>query len=75
MSMNWIGCLYHSIQHDPSEKPRESPTLPPYVGCRMSACRFCCPNGDILCRVGDIDVVSATVSKATQHVRCSRHVG
>ena len=34
MSMNWIGCLYHSIQHDPSEKPRESPTLPPYVGCR-----------------------------------------
>ena len=22
--------------------------------CRMSACRFCCPNGDILCRVGDM---------------------
>jgi hypothetical protein len=22
--------------------------------CRMSACRFCCPNSDILCRVGDM---------------------
>ena len=48
--------------------------------CRMSACRFCCPNGDILCRVGDmsrhvsvmsptrLDVVSARVSKTTRHV-------
>jgi len=22
--------------------------------CQMSACRFCCPNGNILCRVGDM---------------------
>ena len=55
--------------------------------CRMLACRFCRPNGDILCRVGDmsrhvlvmsptrLDVVSARVSKTTRHVVCSRHVG
>ena len=55
--------------------------------CRMSACRFCCPNGDILCRVGDmsrhvsvmsptrLDVVSARVSKTTRQSGDSRHVG
>ena len=26
MSMKRVRCLYLSIQHDPSEKPRESPT-------------------------------------------------
>ena len=26
MSMNWVGCLNHNLHHNPSEKPRESPT-------------------------------------------------
>jgi hypothetical protein len=26
MSMKWMGCLNHDLQHNPSEKPRESPT-------------------------------------------------
>ncbi len=26
MSMNWAGCLNHNLHHNPSEKPRESPT-------------------------------------------------
>ena len=26
MSMNWVGCLYHSTHYDTSDKPRESPT-------------------------------------------------
>jgi hypothetical protein len=26
MSMNWVGCLNHILHHNPSEKPRESPT-------------------------------------------------
>ena len=26
MSMNWAGCLNHNMHHNPSEKPRESPT-------------------------------------------------
>ena len=59
--------------------------------CRMSACRFCCPNGDILCRVGDMSRHVAghvadtrkcrvgRVSKTTRHLTTcrgdSRHVG
>jgi len=26
MSKNWVGCLNHNLHHNPSEKPRESPT-------------------------------------------------
>ena len=26
MSMNWVGCLNHNMQHDTSQKPSESPT-------------------------------------------------
>jgi len=26
MSMKWMGCPHHNLWHDPSEKPRESPT-------------------------------------------------
>ena len=25
-SMKWVGCLNHNLQHDTSEKPKESPT-------------------------------------------------
>ena len=24
--MKWVGDLNHNLQHDPSEKPRDSPT-------------------------------------------------
>ena len=24
--MKWMGCPHHNLQHDTSEKPRESPT-------------------------------------------------
>ena len=40
--------------------------------CRMSACRFCCPNGDILCRVSDMSQhVAGHV--ATRRWSCRRH--
>ena len=26
MSMNWMGCLNHNLQHDASKKPSELPT-------------------------------------------------
>jgi hypothetical protein len=26
LSMKWLGCLNHNMQHEPSEKPSESPT-------------------------------------------------
>ena len=54
--------------------------------CRMSACRFCCPNGDILCRVGDMSRHVAghvadtrkcrvgRVSKTTRHLTTCRGI-
>jgi len=41
--------------------------------CRMSACRFCCPNGDILCRVGDCRDTSLVMSP-TQEKSCRQGV-
>ena len=54
--------------------------------CRMSACRFCCPNGDILCRVGKMSRHVAghvadtrkcrvgRVSKTTRHLTTCRGI-
>ena len=65
---------------------RDPPPTPLSQLCRMSACRFCCPNGDILCRVGDMSRHVAghvadtrecrvgRVSKTTRHLTTCRGI-